>query len=112
MSVASEAERRAATDRQLHETVTARAWVKAFRGGRDLVGRLRGDCFGTSRLRFGLPGAVLLPLGLAGRRITLTVVRIFAGLAAQETPVSSALGIPVLAARTGPGCVVLKHLRR
>ncbi|MEU9189498.1 hypothetical protein AB0D14_34135 [Streptomyces sp. NPDC048484] len=30
MSGASETERRAATDRQLHETVTARAWAKAF----------------------------------------------------------------------------------
>lgn len=30
MPGASEAERRAATDRQLHETVTARAWAKAF----------------------------------------------------------------------------------
>lgn len=29
MPVASEAERRAATDRQLHETVTARAWAQA-----------------------------------------------------------------------------------
>ncbi|MFI6730816.1 hypothetical protein [Streptomyces atratus] len=30
MPRASEAERRAATDRQLHETVTARAWAKAY----------------------------------------------------------------------------------
>ncbi|KAB2588328.1 ATP-binding protein [Streptomyces arboris] len=41
----------------------------------------------------------MVVIGVAGRRITLTVVRISAGLAAQETPVSSALGIPVLAAR-------------
>ncbi|WP_404829888.1 AlbA family DNA-binding domain-containing protein [Streptomyces arboris] len=83
-----------AVDSQILEGVDL-DWKKDFYPGTDAGKKeLAKDVCAMANTAGGM-----VVIGVAGRRITLTVVRISAGLAAQETPVSSALGIPVLAAR-------------